>query len=137
MQSTSTRISEAVKLIDHEIELNDGYQVKVIAVKVTKKRILLEVEENVEGEHIYYEVDYGNDVVGPISYPSDDGCYQTKPDNFLPLPEESKQPLLPMNGVSGGSGTKSKTRTPESSNIYSSRPQEKKFFFASPMSKIL
>ena len=49
-------------LIGHKIKLYD-VNVEVISIKVTKDNIFLEVEENVEGELIQYEIDYENDEV--------------------------------------------------------------------------
>jgi thiamine biosynthesis lipoprotein ApbE len=59
---THSSIDKAFKLIGRKIKLYDD-DAEVIAVKATKDGIFLEVEENVEGELIRYELEYENDVV--------------------------------------------------------------------------
>ncbi|RIA84154.1 hypothetical protein C1645_859615 [Glomus cerebriforme] len=59
---THSSVDKAFKLIGHKIKLYD-VDVEVISVKGTKDGIFLEVEENVEGELIRYEIGYENDVV--------------------------------------------------------------------------
>ncbi|GBB95028.1 hypothetical protein RclHR1_24630002 [Rhizophagus clarus] len=61
-EPTHSSVNEAFKLIGHKIKLYD-VDVEVISVKATKDGVFLEVEENVEGELIRYEIDYENDVV--------------------------------------------------------------------------
>jgi hypothetical protein len=62
LQPTHSSIDKAFKLIGRKIKLYDD-DVEVIAVKATKDGIFIEVEENVEGELIRYELEYENDVV--------------------------------------------------------------------------
>ncbi|CAG8716559.1 9455_t:CDS:2 [Funneliformis caledonium] len=59
---THSSINKAFKLIGYKIKLYDD-DVKIIAVKVTKEAIFLEVKENVEGELIYYKLEYENNIV--------------------------------------------------------------------------
>ncbi|CAB4398823.1 unnamed protein product [Rhizophagus irregularis] len=55
-------VGKAIQLIGHKIKLyNDD--VEVIAVKITKNGIFLNVEKNVEGELIHHEIGYENDIV--------------------------------------------------------------------------
>ncbi|CAB5201434.1 unnamed protein product [Rhizophagus irregularis] len=55
-------VGKAIQLIGHKIKLyNDD--VEVIAVKITKNGIFLNVEKNVEGELIHHEISYENDIV--------------------------------------------------------------------------
>lgn len=55
-------IDKAIQLIGHKIKFYDN-DFKVIAVKITKDGIFLDVEENVEGELVQHEIGYENDVV--------------------------------------------------------------------------
>ena len=50
--------------MDHKIKLEDGLYVKVIAVKMNKDNVFLEVEEKVGDELEYYEIEYQQDMVG-------------------------------------------------------------------------
>ncbi|RGB40291.1 hypothetical protein C1646_753465 [Rhizophagus diaphanus] len=58
---THSSVNKAFELIGHKIKLYD-VDVEVISFKATKDDIFLEVEENVEGELIRYEIGY-EDVV--------------------------------------------------------------------------
>ncbi|RIA84815.1 hypothetical protein C1645_783338 [Glomus cerebriforme] len=59
---THSSVDKAFRLIGHKIKLYD-VNVEVIAIKATKDGVFLEVEENVEGELIHYEINYENDIV--------------------------------------------------------------------------
>jgi hypothetical protein len=61
LQPTHSSVNKAFELIGHKIKLYD-VDVEVISFKATKDGIFLEVEENVEGELIRYEINY-EDVV--------------------------------------------------------------------------
>ncbi|CAB4483403.1 hypothetical protein RhiirA5_506451 [Rhizophagus irregularis] len=61
-RSDNPSIDKAIQLIGHKIKFYDT-DFKVIAVKITKDGIFLDVEENVEGELIQHEIGYENDVV--------------------------------------------------------------------------
>ncbi|GET01637.1 hypothetical protein GLOIN_2v1843878 [Rhizophagus clarus] len=57
-------IEKGSELIDRYIKLsNINSPVKVVAVKVTKNNVLLEVEEELNGGALHYEVDCENDMV--------------------------------------------------------------------------
>ncbi|GBC09975.1 hypothetical protein RclHR1_09240009 [Rhizophagus clarus] len=60
--SDNPSVDKAIQLIGHKIKLyNDD--VEVIAVKITKNGIFLNVKKNVEGELIHHEIGYENDIV--------------------------------------------------------------------------
>ncbi|CAG8491069.1 2592_t:CDS:2 [Paraglomus occultum] len=60
----SSLLIKASHLVNHKIKLEDGLYVKVIAAKMNKDNVFLEVEEKVGDELKYYEIEYQQDMVG-------------------------------------------------------------------------
>ncbi|CAG8508358.1 4747_t:CDS:2 [Paraglomus occultum] len=57
-------IDQSFTSVNHKIKLEDGFYVKVIAVKMNKDNVFLEVEEKVGDKLEYYEIEYQQDMVG-------------------------------------------------------------------------